>query len=71
VAEQALLMKMLRLSDHDQQIMLNKLTLWFKRKDRLLLLIQPTRWISAVDMHITSSTRTCVTTSVQGGCQSS
>jgi hypothetical protein len=42
---------------HKQQTLLNKMMLWFERTDRLLSLIQPTIWASAVDLYIPSSMR--------------
>jgi len=65
VAEQALLMKTTWTiwSLHEWQAILEL--------NRLLSLIHPTSWTSAVDLHIPSSMRTLGTTkSVQGGCQS-
>jgi len=57
---------------HEWLTMLNELTLWFKRTDGLLSLIQMISWTSTADLHIPSSTRTSgITKYVQSGCQSS
>jgi hypothetical protein len=57
---------------HEQQTMLNKLMIWFKRTYRVMSLTQPTSWTSAVDLDIPSSMRTSgINKFVQGRCQRS